>query len=84
MPYTDRRPATPEPGAAKLMTPATIAAAASARGHHRRGFFTSQQYDLDLLYSPDADLDGTFGATDVETGELLLVRGWLFCLRDDG
>jgi len=64
------------------MTNATISATASARGHHRRGFFTSDQYDLELLYSADAELDGTFGATDAETGELLLVKGWLFCLQD--
>lgn len=65
------------------MSDPTIAAAAAARGHHRRGYFTSQHDDLDLHYAPGAELDACFAATDADTGELLVVEGWLFSLQED-
>jgi hypothetical protein len=39
-------------------------------------------YSLDLLVCPDADLDGTFRAWCVDTGEQLSVNGWLFIIED--
>lgn len=39
-------------------------------------WMTDGMTDLDVLVADDADLDGTFDAIDVETGELLRVNGW--------
>jgi hypothetical protein len=34
-------------------------------------------YSLDVTFSADADLDGTFEATCNDTGEILRINGWL-------
>ncbi|MES2903310.1 MAG: hypothetical protein V4696_03915 [Pseudomonadota bacterium] len=39
-------------------------------------------YSLLLLVSPDADLDSTFRAFDVDQGEFINVNGWLFDIED--
>ncbi|KQX19348.1 MULTISPECIES: hypothetical protein [unclassified Sphingomonas] len=34
-------------------------------------------YTLDVTFSADADLDGTFEAVCNDTGEILRINGWL-------
>jgi hypothetical protein len=63
-----------------LMSPIdTPLAMATSRGHTLLTLAISAQYDLELAYAPNADLDATFDATCLDTGELLRVNGWLFC-----
>jgi hypothetical protein len=57
----------------------TPLAMATSRGHTLLTLAISAQYDLELAYAPNADLDATFDATCLDTGELLRVNGWLFC-----
>lgn len=42
----------------------------------------SSQYDLDILCSENADLDGTFTAVCMDTGEELRINGWLFTFEE--
>lgn len=51
---------------------------AEARGHVCKGFFNSAEHDLELAYAPNANIDGRFEATDLSTGDLIAVNGWLF------
>lgn len=39
-------------------------------------------YTLELRIPVDADLDGTFMAVCLETGETLSINGWLFTFED--
>ena len=65
-----------------LMSPIDIPLAmATSRGHTLLTFAISAQYDLELAYAPSADLDATFEATCLATGELLKINGWLFCFE---
>jgi len=47
-------------------------------GFTRRIFASGGCYDLDLMIKPDSELDGTFPAFDLDSGEKLHVNGWLF------
>jgi len=58
-------------------------ALALRRGHLKRSFLSSAAVDLDVAHAPDADLDGEFEATCMETGGRLMVCGWLY-ERDAG
>ena len=58
--------------------PRSPAQQGAERGHDCRGDFFSTGVDLDLAHAADADLDGTFEATCMDTGEVLQVNGWLF------
>lgn len=42
-----------------------------------RYYMSNGVYDLDVLVDDDADLDGSFDAVCVETGETLRINGWL-------
>lgn len=53
-------------------------AEARGRGLTSRGHFDAGPYSFDLTFSPSADLDSTFEAVCLDTGETLKVRGWLF------
>ena len=33
-------------------------------------------HDLDVLVADDADMDGTFDAICIETGDMLRINGW--------
>lgn len=39
-------------------------------------------YSHELLVSPEADLDSTFLAFDLDAGELIAVNGWLYLIED--
>lgn len=52
------------------------------RGLTRHVYATSDGPELDLYVSPDADLDDVVVGYDVEEGELVRVKGWLFCFED--
>jgi hypothetical protein len=39
-------------------------------------FVSNGTTDLEVLIADGTDLDGTFEAIDVETGELLRINGW--------
>lgn len=39
-------------------------------------------YSHELLVQPDADLDGSFVAFDVDAGELITLNGWLYLIED--
>ena len=56
---------------------------AMARGHTERADFEGGCYLLDLMFSPDAELDGEFTATCMDTGEVLQVYGWNFIMLTD-
>ena len=56
---------------------------AAERGHLVRGHFHGGPYALHLAYAADADLDGRFEATCLDTGDLLKVNGWLYETEDD-
>lgn len=43
-----------------------------------RVFCTSQMHDLEGEVADDADLDGRFDLVCADTGETLVVNGWLF------
>jgi hypothetical protein len=65
-----------------LMSPTDIPLAmATSRGHTLLTFAISAKHDLELAYAPIADLDATFEATCLATGELLNINGWLFCFE---
>lgn len=51
---------------------------AKGRGLTSRGQFDAGPYSLDLAFAPSADLDSTFEAVCLDTGETLQVHGWLF------
>lgn len=40
--------------------------------------------DLHLMVSPDADLDGEFGAWCLDENEPLIVAGWHFVIEEGG
>jgi hypothetical protein len=42
-----------------------------------RYYMSDGMNDLDVLVDDDADLDGEFTATCLDTGETLRVRGWM-------
>lgn len=48
------------------------------RGHRQTGRFVSAEADLYLAHHEDADIEGAFSATCLDTGEALKVNGWLF------
>jgi hypothetical protein len=48
------------------------------RGHTRRGLFVICGDTIELAVSPDADLDGEFPATCLETGQPVTAQGWMF------
>lgn len=39
-------------------------------------------YSYELLVSPEADLDSTFLAFDLDAGELIAVNRWLYLIED--
>jgi hypothetical protein len=39
-------------------------------------FISNGMYDLDVLVADDADLDGTFEAICIDTGDTLRINGW--------
>ena len=41
-----------------------------------RYYVSNGMYDLDVLVADDADLDGTFEAIDIESGDVLRIDGW--------
>jgi hypothetical protein len=43
----------------------------------KRLFLVMGPYDLDVTVADDVDLDGRFAAVCNDTGEKLLVNGWL-------
>lgn len=51
-------------------------------GYTREVFATTGAIDLYLLIKPDADLDGTFRAWDMDEQEFVRVNGWLFIIED--
>lgn len=52
--------------------------AASERGHTQRGLFAICGDTIELAFAPDADLDGAFRATCLETGDQVRANGWMF------
>lgn len=42
-----------------------------------RYYMTDGQADLDVLVADDTDLDGEFEAHCLDTGDTLIVRGWM-------
>lgn len=42
----------------------------------------SDMYDFEVEVDDDVDLDGTFDALCVETGERLRINGWMFIATD--
>ncbi len=42
-----------------------------------RYIIDSGMVTLDVFVDPAADLDGSFDATDAETGERLRINGWM-------
>lgn len=56
---------------------------AATRGHTDSGQFYSAGHDLHLAFAPNADLDLSFEATCLDTGESLKVNGWLFTFESD-
>lgn len=56
---------------------------AAASGMTRSGQFEGGEYSLHLAFAPDEDIDGAFEAMCLETGEMLLVSGWLFSFEED-
>lgn len=63
-----------------MTDPADLAA---ERGHTETGFFSSSDNDLSLAFASGADLDGSFDATCLDTGERLTVNGWLYVAELD-
>lgn len=61
---------------------------ADDRGHYQTGHFSSGEHDLHLAFAPNADIDGEFKATCLDTGDHLTVQGWLYTVEleraDDG
>lgn len=55
---------------------------AMAKGYTREVWAESDEYTLNLLVKPDADLDGAFRAFDIDESEFLKVNGWLFAIED--
>ena len=51
---------------------------ARERGHTRRGVFAICGDSFELAFAPEAELDGEFRATCLETGEPLAAHGWMF------
>ena len=43
---------------------------------------SSDSMDLFLLIQPDADLDGSFKAWDMDCQEWIMVNGWLFSIEE--
>lgn len=56
--------------------------AAQAKGYTRHVWAEGGEFTLDLLVKPDADLDGTFRAYDLDEEEWIKVNGWLFTTSD--
>ncbi|MEW6343001.1 MAG: hypothetical protein AB1704_20260 [Pseudomonadota bacterium] len=56
---------------------ATTEARAREAGFTREVLASSLCQDLNLLIEPDADLDGTFHAFDLDALEMISVNGWL-------
>ena len=48
----------------------------------RRVFASADCYDLELMIDPATDLDDSFRAWDVDSGEELRVNGWLFTFEE--
>nr|WP_319513363.1 hypothetical protein [uncultured Cohaesibacter sp.] len=57
---------------------------AKNNGLTHRISITSDQFDLDLLVDPDFDMDASFTAFDIDCGETIKVRGWMFTLEMEG
>jgi hypothetical protein len=55
---------------------------AMPKGFTRHIYAISGEHELDLMVDPNADLDGTFKAWDVEFDEMLSVNGWLFTIEE--
>lgn len=55
---------------------------AMAKGYTRAIWAESPEYMLSLMAKPEADLDGTFRAFDLDELEWLSVNGWLFSIED--
>jgi hypothetical protein len=51
---------------------------AIAAGYTKRITAENAAYVLDLMVWPDADLDGSFRAYDLDEGQLVRVSGWCF------
>lgn len=52
-------------------------------GFTRRIELDGGPYTLDLLVHPQADLDGTFEAYDLDEGDFITVNGWLFVVTNE-
>lgn len=55
---------------------------AEKRAHTERGMFEAACHELFLAFHEDAELDGTFDATCLDSGELLRVNGWNYERKD--
>lgn len=71
-----------------LMPTAEIAAIVTEQGAIEAGYTKAiiadcSTYTLELLISPDADLDGRFAAFDRNEREMLTVNGWLFDINPE-
>jgi hypothetical protein len=51
-------------------------------GYTKEIHMAGGEYDLSLLIKPDADLDGSFKAWDMDEQEYIKVNGWLFSIED--
>lgn len=56
-------------------------ATAKQRGLTREILAEGGDYVLDLMVRPDADLDGTFEAYDLDEGDFITINGWLFVIE---
>lgn len=57
--------------------PSPILERAEARGFTRHVEGSDSEADYRLAIAPDADLDGHFDAVCLDTGDTLIVNGWL-------
>lgn len=73
--YAEMNQADPEPSDQDLIQ------AAMAKGYTHHVSAESDEYTLDLLVKPDADMDGSFRAFDLGECEWLKVNGWLFSIE---
>lgn len=55
--------------------------AAMAKGYTQEVWAEGGDYSLPLLIKPDADLDGTFRAFDLDECEWINVNGWNFTIK---
>lgn len=56
---------------------------AETRGHEVSAYLSAGGHDLHVAFAPGTDLDLSFEATCLDTGDRLTVNGWLYAAEPD-